>query len=72
MVEYGQSVGQAGQVAHGASPTTSSPTDVGAAFVANLTDALDHASATLGVSPAILVVAGLAALLVIGWFVFAR
>ncbi len=70
MVEYGQAVGQSGQVAHGGSG--GGATDVGASVVASLTTALNQTSATLGVSPALLVVAGVVILLFIGWFVFAR
>jgi hypothetical protein len=71
MLEYGQAVGQAGQTAHGTSPPGGS-TDVGASVVANLTDAVNHASAALGVPSALLIVVGLAIVLFVGWLIFVR
>jgi cobalamin biosynthesis Mg chelatase CobN len=71
MLEYGQAVGQAGQTAHGSSPSTGS-TDVGASIVANLTAAVNQASAATGVPPALLVVVAIVVVLFIGWFVFLR
>ncbi|HYM84542.1 MAG TPA: hypothetical protein VEY67_10360 [Candidatus Dormibacteraeota bacterium] len=73
MVEYGQGVGQAGQVAGSTGHAAAGgPTDVGTAFVAGLTDALDRTSATLGVPPLLLAVVALAVVLFVVWRVFAR
>lgn len=69
MSEYGQ------VVAHGTGGGASGSggsTDVGGAIWASVTDALNQASATTGLPPAILAVIIVAALLFTAWFVFAR
>ena len=73
MVEYGQGVGQAGQVAGGSGhAATNGPTDVGASIGAGVMDALNHTSAALGVPPGLLAAAVIVLVLLVGWFVFAR
>jgi hypothetical protein len=69
MSEYGQVVAQGGGA--GGSGGGGS-TDVGGAIWASLTGALNHASATLGIPPSLLLVLIAAVLLFILWFVFAR
>jgi hypothetical protein len=71
MLEYGEAVGQGGEVA-GSGHASSGSTDIGAAIGASFTNALNDASAALGVSPTLLVVLVIAAVLLIGYFVFAR
>lgn len=73
MVEYGQGVGQAGQIAGGSGhASTSGPTDIGASIGASAMDALNHTSAALGVPPGLLAAAILVLVIFVGWFVFAR
>ena len=73
MVEYGNGVGQAGQIAGSTGHAAGGgPTDVGASVVASLTDALGQTSAALGVPPGLLAVAAVVVVLFIVWLVFAR
>ena len=69
MSEYGQVVAQGGQAAGSGG---GGPTDLGGAIGAGFTNALNQASATLGISPSLLLVIVVAALLFVAWFVFAR
>jgi hypothetical protein len=72
MGEYGQLVGQGTKIAGSGHATGGGTTDLGASIGANMTDALNHASAALGVPSALLVVAALAVLLFVLYLVFAR
>lgn len=72
MVEYGQGVGQAGQIAGGSGHAAGGPTDVGASVGASVMDALNHTSAALGVPPGLLAAAVIVLVVLVGWFVFAR
>ena len=73
MLEYGQGVGQAAGEAGGSGHAASGGgTDIGTSIGANLTDALNHTSAALGVPPTLLAVLVVAALLFIAYLVFAR
>ena len=71
MVEYGNAVGQAGQVA-GSGHAGGGSTDIGASVVASVTGAVDQASAALGVPPGLLAVAGVLVVLFLVWLVFLR
>ncbi len=72
MVEYGNAVSQGAQVAGHGGHATGGTTDLGAQLGASLTDALNHASATLGVPSGVLAAAAVVALLFVLYRVFAR
>lgn len=72
MVEYGNGVSQGAQIAgHGGHPTGGT-VDIGAQIGASLTDALNQASAALGVPPAVLAAAAAIVLIFVLYRVFAR
>jgi hypothetical protein len=70
MSEYGQVVAQGAGQASGSGG--GGGTDLGSAIGASLSGALNQASATLGISPTLLLVIVVAAILFVAWFVFAR
>jgi len=72
MGEYGQVVGQGTKIVGSGHATGGGATDLGGSIGASLTDALNHASAAVGVPPAVLVVAALALVLFALYLVFAR
>lgn len=69
MSEYGQVVAQGGQAAGSGGGGS---TDLGGAIGAGFANALNQASATTGLPPAVLLVLLVAVLLFALWFVFAR
>ena len=72
MVEYGQVVGEGTKVAGSGHTTGGGPMDIGASIGASVTDALNQASATLGVPPAVLLLAAVVLVLFALYLVFAR
>jgi hypothetical protein len=72
MGEYGPVVGQGTRILGSGHATGGGTTDLGASIGANVTDALNHASAALGVPSALLVVAAVAVVLFVLYLIFAR
>jgi hypothetical protein len=72
MFEYGKLVGQGTQAGGSGHATGGDPIDLGASVGASVTDALNQASAALGVPPVLLLVAALVLVLFALYLVFAR
>ncbi len=72
MVEYGNAVSQGSQIAGHGGHAAGGTTDIGAQLGAAVTDALNHASAAVGIPPGILAAAVVIVLLFVFYRVFAR
>ncbi len=73
MTEYGQTVAQGAGIAGGSGHSGAAPMgDVGASLGASFSNALDSASAALGVPPTVLIAAALILLFLVLYLRFAR